>query len=205
MKINVSKFLVTVFCLVLMAFNAMSAYCNEYVSPDAAGKDLESAAQQEIERLKGELSRGSIDEYTYKGMVLRQKTNAYYQSNMLKKIAAGEITPDQFNKKMGDFRVAEKINTEKTIKLVERLLRENAADDEISRKAYENDLEFYSQYLPVEQMTALGIANAPVSAPKNASSSEPSERLKKLKSLLDQGLITQKDYDTQREAIIKSL
>lgn len=205
MRINVRKLLVSVFCLSLIVFNTMSAYCNEFDSLDAVVKELESNKQVELEKLRGMLSRGEIYEPTYKSLALKHETLADYQVDLLKKVAQGAMTGDELNQKMTAYFDAENTHDEKNNQLISQLKSEKTAGTEINRRIYEKDLEFYSQYSPAKQVTALGNTNIPVSAAKNALSSAPSERLKKLKSLLDQGLITQKDYDTQREAIIKSL
>lgn len=165
--------------------------------------DSEKLLSNQLDELKEKYTQGALSEIDYNAQILLVQHVGKYRTSLLKKVHNGGLSLEQSAKLFIDFGIKfDRFKNETEQQLTQLHNSNTITTDQFNTKFYNALVAFFEQ----NQLVSDADENIKkVSAQATGSSTDPTERLKKLKSLLDQGLITQKDYDTQREVIIKSL
>lgn len=221
-----TKSIILLFCLTVI-FGSIRCHAAEWVVPTIS--QIEEVYRNEIKTLennillqKKQVSEDQNTSQEYKDDALKALQNdlgfMFFQThcrekftmNLLKKHNDGVLTKEQYLDSVKSFREEySKFMNSFKIKREAQLKDLNNYKKSYGKEDMEEFKQFFRKYLTEDEIASFSknIANNISSSNQQdaVKSNDPLERLKKLKSLLDQGLINQKDYDTQREMIIKSL
>lgn len=163
---------------------------------------------QDFENLQWQYKQGNMSEPLYKAQ--KALLEVYYQWGLMhaEKVDKGELTAAQFDAKAKSF-------IESGNDLIVNAERSIAEKESTGKLATGEGLDLY--ITAINNATRLGkqelaklndvksASGGAVAMTDTTKTTDPAVRLKKLKSLLDQGLITQADYEQQRQQIINSL
>lgn len=190
-------------CLLVLACGITMVNAAESNDKVMSVAESEKLISNQLDELKVKYSQGTLNEIDYNAQILLAQNVGKYRTSLLKKVHNGELSLEQCAKLFTDFgNKFDRFKNETEQQLTLLHDSNSITTDQFNTKFYNALVTFFEQ----NQLASAADENTKkASSSATGSSSDPTERLKKLKSLLDQGLITQTDYDTQRAVIIKSL
>lgn len=172
---------------------------------------VKAIGKRDLDALSEQYKQGNMNERFYKAQRTLIEAQNMYHVKLAEKVNAGELTEVQFNERAESMMVRHNNFIQNEIKKINAI--ENSgkvAGNEgldIAHAALVKVTGIWNQEIAniskVEATQNKAVAIVPVVSPTQ--STDPAARLTKLKSLLEQGLITKSDYDKQRTVILNSL
>lgn len=156
---------------------------------------LEAAMAAQTEAVKASFARGEIPEGLFRKLEAIQRTKGPFLLGMFDRVIRGEITVAQFAEQAATKPLFEtKVEGETISTVSEKFLQGKIPPADVLRINTEIEYEFYVK-------SGRFGAPPPVAPPAD----DPVAKMKKLKELRDQGIITKEDYDAKKAEVLKSL